>query len=252
MSVVLELWHWLTVSAQWHGQGDIPDRLLQHVWYSALSVTCAALIALPLGLLVGHTGRGGFVVINIANTARALPSVGILILVVLTVGIGLAPVLIALVALAVPPILVNTYAGVRAVEREVKDAARGMGMTGWQVLLRVEVPLALPLMLLGLRIAAVQVVSTATIAAYVSLGGLGRFIFDGLATENYQMVIGGAALVAALAVVVEALFLLADRVFVSPGVQSGRGNSSGGAKISAAQKVVVTPTPISPHEGSLA
>jgi osmoprotectant transport system permease protein len=218
---ILQLfWHWLLQPGQWHGGDGIPARLLEHLSYSGLSLAFAAAIALPLGLLTGHTGRGGLVVINSANAARALPTVGLLTLVVITIGIGLAPVLVALVALAIPPILVNTYEGVRNVDADVRDAASGMGMTGWQVLTRVEVPVALPLILLGLRIAAIQVVSTATIAAFVSLGGLGRFIFDGLASRDYEMVVGGAVLVALLAVVTELAFLLAARTVVSKGVRA--------------------------------
>ena len=158
-------------------------------------------------------------VVNIANAARALPTVGVVILVVVIVGIGILPVLVALVALAVPPILVNTYQGIRGVDADLKDAARGMGMTGGQVLLGVEIPSALPLILLGLRTAALQIVSTATIAAYVSLGGLGRFVFDGLARRDYPSVAGGAVLAAFLAVSAEVVFVLMQRVVVSPGIR---------------------------------
>ena len=193
--------------------------MLEHLGYSGLALLVAALIALPLGLLIGHTGRGGLLVVNIANAARALPTVGVVILVVVIVGIGILPVLVALVALAVPPILVNTYQGIRGVDADLKDAARGMGMTGRQVLLGVEIPAALPLILLGLRTAALQIVSTATIAAYVSLGGLGRFVFDGLARSDYSSVAGGAVVVALVAITAEAVFVLLQRAVVSPGIR---------------------------------
>lgn len=158
-------WTWLTASSQWHGGDGIPHRLLQHVYYSGVSLLCAAVIGLAVGLLIGHTGRGGFLAITLANFARAIPTFG-LILFVVVIEYSITPVLVALVALAVPPILVNTFEGVRGVDADAKDAARGMGMTGWGVLGRVELPMALPLILLGLRTSAIQVVATATIAAY--------------------------------------------------------------------------------------
>jgi osmoprotectant transport system permease protein len=162
---------------------------------------------------------GAFLVVNLANAGRALPTLGVVILVVLGWGIGLLPVLVALVVLAIPPILVNTYEGVRGVEADLTDAARGMGMTGRQVVLRVEAPVALPLILLGIRIAAIQIVATATVAAYVSLGGLGRFIFDGLARRDYETVVGGAVLSVLLAVLTQVIFILLARVTVSPGLR---------------------------------
>ncbi len=143
-------WTWLTASSQWHGADGIPHRLLQHIYYSGVSLAFAAVIGLALGLLIGHTGRGGFLAITLANFARAIPTFG-LILFIVVIEYSITPVLIALVALAVPPILVNTYEGIRGVDADAKDAARGMGMTGWGVLWRAELPMALPLILLGLR-----------------------------------------------------------------------------------------------------
>jgi osmoprotectant transport system permease protein len=223
MSVLELAWQWLRDPAQWSGPDGIPARLAEHVVYSTLALLLATLIALPLGLLTGHTGRGAFLAVNSANAARALPTLGVLILVVLTSGIGLLPVLVALVVLAVPPILVNTYAGVQGVDAELKDAAAGMGMTGRQVLLRVEFPMALPLILVGMRTAAIQIVSTATIAAFVALGGLGRYIIDGLARREYDTVVGGAALVVGLAVLTQILFVLVQRLAVSPGLRRSVG-----------------------------
>ncbi|GGS58006.1 ABC transporter permease [Planobispora rosea] len=208
--------------ANWSGPDGIPLRFAEHLQYTGLSLLIAALIAVPLGLWIGHTGRGALAVVLSANAARALPTLGLLVLIVLLMGVGSdAPVLIPLVALAVPPILVNTYEGIRGVDPDLRDAAYGMGLRGGQVLGRVLVPVALPLILLGLRTAAIQVVATATVAAYVGLGGLGRYIIDGLATQKYPLTVGGAVLVALLALAVQGLFTLIQRVCVSPGV-SGR------------------------------
>jgi osmoprotectant transport system permease protein len=206
-------------SAHWHGYDGIPQRLLEHVQYSLLALALAAAIGLPVGLLTGHTGRGGNALAFIATAARALPSFGLLVLIVIVMGFGLLPVMIPLVVLAVPPILVTTYEAVRTVDPSPVDAARGMGMRESRILFQVELPVALPLILSGLRSAAIQIVSTATIAAYVSLGGLGRYIVDGLYQRDYEKVVGGATLVAALALVTLALFWVAGRVAVSPGVR---------------------------------
>ncbi|MGI5154864.1 ABC transporter permease [Microbispora sp. CA-102843] len=210
-------------AAHWSGPDGIPVRLLEHLEFSAAAFLVAALIAVPLGMFIGHTGRGALLVVVAANAARALPTLGLLVLVVLLAGVGtVLPVLIPLIVLAVPPILVNTYEGVRGVDADLRDAAYGMGLRGRQVLFQTLTPVALPLILLGLRLAAIQVVSTATVAAFVGLGGLGRFIIDGLATKTYADVIGGAVLVAALALAVQFAFVLLDRVAVSPGVRQIR------------------------------
>jgi osmoprotectant transport system permease protein len=212
-------WHWFLQSAQWTGTEGIPTRLGQHLYYSGVALLLAVVVAVPLGLLIGHTNRGGFLVVNSANAARALPTTGVLLLVVTLAGLGFLPVIVPLVALAVPPILVNTYEGIRQVEPELVDASRCMGLRERQVLASVEVPIALPLILLGVRTAAIQIVSTATIAAYVGLGGLGRFIFDGLASQRYETVIGGAALVVALALLTEVVFVGARKLLVSAGLR---------------------------------
>ncbi|AXG78244.1 ABC transporter permease [Streptomyces paludis] len=194
---------WLVAGEQWTGSDGIGHRLAEHLQYSLLATVIAAAIALPVGLLIGHTGRGAFVAINLASFGRALPTVGLVVLVFLASGLSMTPVYVALVALAVPSIVTNTYAGMSAVDPEVKDAARGQGMRGHQVLLRVEVPLAMPLIMTGLRLALIQVVATATIAAYVSFGGLGRYVFDGLAQRDLVQVLGGAVLVAVVAVALD-------------------------------------------------
>ncbi|MET9222104.1 ABC transporter permease [Streptomyces sp. NPDC088197] len=207
--------------SHWHGADGIPHRLFEHVQYSLMALAIAAAIGLPIGMFTGHTGRGGNALAAIATAARALPSFGLLVLITVWVGIGLTPVMIPLVALAVPPILVTTYEAVRTVDPSPVDAARGMGMSTTSVLFQVELPVALPLILSGLRSAAIQVVSTASIAAYVSFGGVGRYIIDGLYQRNYEKVVGGATLVAGLALTTIGLFWLVNRLVVSPGVRRG-------------------------------
>ncbi|WP_037671715.1 ABC transporter permease [Streptomyces griseus] len=205
--------------AHWTGYDGIPTRVGEHVGYTLLALALAAAIGLPVGLLTGHYGRGGNALSLIATAGRALPTFGLLVLMTLLLGFGLVNVMIPLVVLAVPPILVTTYEAMRSVDPSPVDAARGMGMSEAGILFRVELPVALPLILSGLRSAAIQIVSTATIAAYVSLGGLGRYIVDGLYQRNYEKVIGGASCVAVLALATLALFWAVARVAVSPGVR---------------------------------
>ncbi len=221
-------WTWLTDPANWTGPGGVWARLFEHLWYTLLSLAIALVIALPLGAAIGHTGRFTGLVSGVANALRALPSLGLLILLALwglhTLKGDLAllgPAIAVLVVLAVPPILSNTYAGIANVDPAARDAARGMGMTGRQVLLKVELPVALPLIMSGLRSAFLQVVATATIAAVVALGGFGRYVIDGLAQQNYSMMVGGALLVAVLAVIGDRLLAIIGHFVVSPGL-SGR------------------------------
>ena len=207
--------------SQWHGYDGIPTRLGEHVQYSLIALAVAAAIGLPVGLITGHTGRGGNALAFVATAARALPSFGLLVLMFVLIGFGLVPVMIPLVVLAVPPILVTTYESIRSLDPSPVDAARGMGMTEARILFQVELPVALPLILSGLRSAAIQIVSTATIAAYVSLGGLGRYIIDGIYQKNYEKVVGGATLVAGMALVTLGVFWAVGRLTVSPGVRRG-------------------------------
>ena len=206
-------------SAHWHGYDGIPTRVSEHLGYTLEALALAALIGLPVGLVTGHYGRGGNALSLIATAARALPTFGLLVLMTMLIGFGMLPVMIPLVVLAVPPILVTTYEAMRSVDPSPVDAARGMGMNEAGILLRVELPVALPMILGGLRSAAIQIVSTATIAAYVSLGGLGRYIVDGLYQRDYEKVVGGATLVAVLALVTLALFWALGRLTVSAGVR---------------------------------
>jgi osmoprotectant transport system permease protein len=212
-------WDWVTTSAHWHGSDSIPQQILAHLGYSALPLVIAALIAVPAGVWIGHTGRGAVFVVNLANAWRAIPTLGLLILLAVFLGFSVLTWLLPLVVLAIPPILVNAYEGVAGVDPDVKDAAKGMGMTPWQQVTRVEVPMAMPLILVGLRTGAIFVVATATIAAYIGLGGLGRFIIDGLASDQYGPVAGGALLVVVLAVLVLALFAGLSRLAVPAGLR---------------------------------
>lgn len=226
--MINDLYGWFANPANWQGDFGVPHRLLEHLVYSAIALAVALLIGVPLGLVIGHTGRGTFVVAGAVNALRALPTLGLLLLVILLLGsripgeIGFAlPAIVVLIVLAVPPILAGTYSGVAGVDPDARDAAYGIGMTGRDVLWQVEVPGATPLFMSGLRSAALQVISTATIAAYAGLGGLGRFLIDGLAVRDYPQVLAGAVLVAALAIVAEVSLARLQAVVVPRGI-SGR------------------------------
>ncbi len=203
MNVIADVVSWLTDPAQWSGPDGIPVRTLQHLWYSLLATAIAAAVALPIGVFIGHTGKGALFAVNLTNLGRAIPSLGIIILMFTLVGFGLVPVLVALIALAVPPIVTNSYIGIRSVDRDVREAAEGMGMRGRQVLWQVELPVATPLIMAGVRTSTVQVVATATLAAFVGLGGLGRYLIDGLSQRDLPQVVGGAILVAVLSLLTE-------------------------------------------------
>ncbi|MEO6530275.1 MAG: ABC transporter permease [Specibacter sp.] len=217
-------WEWLSDPANWQGPQGIPTRLVEHLGYSALTLLLSLVIAVPLGLYVGHTGRGRGVVISLAGMLRALPTLGVMTLFALiaTSSLSLMPAVWALVLLAVPPILTATYAGIAAVDRELVDAARSMGMTERQILFGVEVPNGLTVMLGGFRSAVLQVVSTVAVVAFISLGGLGRYIIDGLAVQDYGQVLGGAVVIAALAIVLDGLLGLVQRAVISPGLKKAR------------------------------
>jgi osmoprotectant transport system permease protein len=195
--------HWFLDSAHWQGDAGIPHRTFEHLAMSGASVAVAALIALPVGIAIGHFGRGGILAINISNIGRAVPSFAVLVIAVELFGIGALPAFIALVALAIPPMVTNSYIGMREVDADVREAARGMGMREGAVLLRVELPIALPLIMAGIRTSAVNVVATATLAALVAWGGLGRFIIDGYGLQDYPMLFAGAIMVAILSLIVE-------------------------------------------------
>lgn len=210
---------WLTDPGNWSGSGGIPVRLLEHLAYTGLTMAVALAVAVPLGLWVGHTGRGSGVVVGLAGALRSLPTLGLLTLFTLLLGLGLAPPILALVLLAIPPILSGAYAGVANVSPALKDAGTAMGMTRRQVLARVELPNALPVLLGGVRNAALQVVATVTVVAYINLGGLGRYLIDGLAVRDYDRMLGSVVLVALLALTVDAVLALAQRLSTSPGLR---------------------------------
>ncbi|MGH9282234.1 MAG: ABC transporter permease [Acidimicrobiales bacterium] len=233
MSFLADVVGWFTTAAHWRGENGIPHRLSEHLLLSALCVLVAAAVALPIGMGLGHLGRGGAVAVNLANVGRAIPSFAILVLATEVVGIGARPAFVALVALALPPMVTNSYVGVREVDPEVREAARGMGMTGAQVLRRVEAPLALPLVLAGVRTAAVQVVATATLAALVAWGGLGRYIVDGLSQRDFVQVFAGAVLVAAVATLTEVVLAALERA-VTPFRHDGPTSGKTGADVAAA------------------
>jgi osmoprotectant transport system permease protein len=217
---------WFADPANWSGTNGIPNRLFEHVWLSALVVVVGAVIAIPTGLAIGHTGRGAFLTVSIANLGRAIPSYALLLIFFTFFGIGFATTFPALLALTIPPILTSTYVGVREVDRDTVEAGRGMGMTELELLRRVELPIALPVLIAGVRIAAVQVVATAALAALVGGGTLGRYIVDGFARQRFDMLVGGAILVAVLALLTERAFTFIERALVSPGI-SGRQRSMG-------------------------
>jgi osmoprotectant transport system permease protein len=211
MSLVLEAWQWLTAPASWQGSGSIPQRLLEHVAITAVVVGIAVAIAVPAGVLVGHRRRGGGPLVVLTGAARSVPTLGVLTLLALWMGIGLAAPIIALVLLAVPPVLAAAYSGVAAVGADVADSARAIGMSTGQVVRRVEMPLASMTIAGGVQTAAVQVVSTATLAAYTADACLGRFIFTCQKICDYAQLIGGSVLVIALALVIEGIFVVIRR-----------------------------------------
>jgi osmoprotectant transport system permease protein len=217
-----EVLDWFTDPANWSGLSGVPARLAEHVQISAVSLAVATLVALPVGLYIGHRRRFEFLVVSIANVGRAIPSFGLLLLFVILFGIGDEAVVLAMVLLAIPPMLINTYVGVQGVDPDTLEAARGMGMTEAGVLARIEVPLAAPVILAGARIAALQVVATATLAAVAAGGGLGRFIVDGFASGDRPQVFAGAVLVALLAIVTEASFALLQRAATPRTTSRGR------------------------------
>lgn len=208
VGVVAEALAWLTDAANWSGTAGIPNRVFEHVRISVFTVVTAAALAIPVGMAIGHTGKGRFLVVTLSNVGRAIPSFAILglalpIAIKLNLGLGFWPTFIALFALAIPPILTNTYVGVAGVDRDLVEAARGMGMANGEILRRLEVRLAAPVIMVGLRTASVEVVATATLAAIVAGGGLGRFIIDGFAVRDDARILGGAILVAILAIFTE-------------------------------------------------
>lgn len=220
MGAIIDGFRWLTTWSNWGPDGeDIALRVGQHLWYSLVATVAAVAIGLPIGLAIGHTGKGKFLAANLAGLWRAIPTIGVVLLVFRWRPLSVWPVIAALVILAVPSIVLNTVAGLESVSADVKDAATGMGLTGWQRLWQVEVPNALPLILAGVRSAANQVIATATVAGLVGLGTLGYFIVLASRIQDYEVMAGASIAIIVLVLAVEALFALAQRLLVSPGVR---------------------------------
>lgn len=213
MDLIVGAIQWLADGANWAGPAGIGARLAEHLLLTAAAVAIACAVAVPVALWIGHIGRFGTAVINISNVGRAVPTFAVLVLLVFPLGLSIWTTIIALVLFAIPPILTNTYVGMREVDRDAVEAARGVGMGGMQLLRKVEIPLALPLLMNGIRLAGVQVVATATLAAFVAGPGLGRIITNGFGRQDYAQMAAGAILVAGLALLVEgAMELLQRRV----------------------------------------
>jgi len=236
-----QLLAFLTAASSWQAETGIPDRMLEHVIVAGLAVVVASALALPLGFYIGHTGRLQLLGINLANIGRAVPSYAVMVM-LLPVMLGLAPVLgydprlglrvlpifLAMVLLAIPPILVGTYAGLRDIDPDITESARAMGLTERQILRRMELPLASPVIVGGFRIAVLQVIATATIGAYLAGGGLGRFIIDGIARQDDGMLYTGVLLVALLAIGTDLLLSWLQRRLTPRGVSLARGGVPGG------------------------
>ena len=231
MNLLGDVARWFTDPAHYQGTDAVQTRILEHLEVSGLAVLVGLLVALPLGLYLGHTGRFAFVAVNVANIGRAIPSLAAIALAIpiagtllgVQHGLGFWPTFFALIPLAIPPILTNAYVALRGVDRDVIEAARGMGVGELGILRRIELPLALPLILAGIRTAAVNVIATATLGALVAFGGLGRYIVDGLALQEYDRLFAGALLVALLAIAVEVALSTFERAAVSPGIRVQRG-----------------------------
>ncbi|MEX1208882.1 MAG: ABC transporter permease [Acidimicrobiia bacterium] len=232
MDFFVDLIQWF--GDNWSGDTGWVARTWEHLWISGVAVVAAMVVAIPLGAWLGHTGRGGLIAVSVVNIGRALPSFGILALALpLTIwlarttplidsGIGFAPTVVALFLLALPPIFTNTYAGVRGVDADIVEAARGMGIGERKIITEVEMPIASPVILTGIRVTAVQVVATATLGALVGFGGYGRFIVDGIATQDRLELVGGAVLVALLSILTEVGFSALERVVVPAGIRRRR------------------------------
>ncbi len=214
---------WIGDPTHWVGPDGIPTRLAEHIAYSALTLLIAGIIAIPIGLLIGHTGRGREFAVGLSGALRAIPTLGLLVYLSLQIaGLGIQAPLIALTVLAIPPVLAGAYSGVETLDKRMIDAARSMGMTEFQILLKVELPLGLPLLIGGLRSAALQVIATWTVAAFLPVGGLGRYIIDGLPVLRYDEMLAGSILVVGLALVTDGLFALLQKFVVPRGVVAGR------------------------------
>lgn len=215
------------IFANWTTGPNVSGHILEHLAVSGVCILIAVAIALPIGVAIGHTGTGRGAAILISNVARAVPTLGLLSILILLTGVGLLPVAIVLTILAIPPMLAGAYAGVESVDRQTIDAARALGMTEWQVITRVEIPLALPLLIGGLRATALQVIATLGIASALAFGALGIYLVNGVQTADYTQLLAGAILITALALVVDGVLAIAQRFVVPRGVALGRTDQNG-------------------------
>lgn len=221
MNFFLEAIAFILDPAHYGGVNGIDTRILEHLVISLEVLLVSAAIAVPVGYLVGHTGRGRTITVALSGAVRALPTLGLMIIIALAVGIGLEAPFIAFVVLAVPPVLAGAYSGFESIDRRTVDAARAVGMTEWQIVAKVEVPLGLPLLIGGIRSASLQVIATVTLADYVGAGGLGHFLFLGLKTNDYPQMLAGSIVVILLALVSEIVFGVLQRLVVPAGVSAG-------------------------------
>jgi len=224
MNLFAEAMAWLFAPERYTGADSLQLRIGQHLFFTFVSVIIVAVVAIPLGYYIGHTGKGRNLAIGISGAARAIPSFGLILLLVLVIGVTQKPLaaFVAFVLLGIPSVLAGAYSGLEAIDRRVIDSARAVGMTEWQILWKVEVPLGLPLLIGGLRSATLQIVATVTLAAYIGLGGLGGYIIAGLALRRFDQMLGAALVIVALALVLDGLFALAERLVVPHGVSAGR------------------------------
>jgi osmoprotectant transport system permease protein len=244
VNLFLDAIAWLLAPEQYTGSGSLPVRILEHLYFTFVSVLIAAAIAIPLGYLIGHTGKGRSLAVGLAGAARALPSFGLILLLVLVIGVTQKPLaaFTAFVLLAIPSILAGAYTGLEAIDRRIIDAARAVGMTEWQILWKVEIPLGLPLLVGGIRSAALQVVATVTLAAYIGLGGVGIYIIKGLALRQFAPMLASAIVIVALALVIDGLFAGLQRLLVPRGVSAGR-TSVARARTQRSRAAAVSPAP---------
>lgn len=248
MNLFVDALAWLFSPDRLGGSSPLPRLLAEHLFYTFVSVLIASVIAIPVGYLIGHTGRGREIAVGISGAARAIPSFGLILLLVLVIGVTQKPLaaFISFVLLAIPSILAGAYTGLEAIDRRVVDAARAVGMSEWQILTKVEIPLGLPLLIGGIRAGTLQVVATVVLAAYINLGGLGLPIIAGIPLRRFDQILGAAIAIVALALVLDGLFALLERLVVPRGVALGRVRE---VRTTSTRRRAVVGTPIEEGKG---
>jgi osmoprotectant transport system permease protein len=247
MNIFAQGFQWIFTASHWsnvNGGAGIGQQILSHLQYTGIALFFVFIIAVPLGLFIGHTGRGRAVAITASNVSRALPTLGLLAALILLLGIGILPTTIVLVILGIPPLLAGVYSGLESVDRQTIDAARAVGMTEWQILFTVEIPLSIALLIGGLRAATLQIVATVAIAAVYGGSGLGRFVLDGIAQNDFAKAVGGAVLMIALALIIDGLYAIVQRFVVPRGVSRRTSDRNTTARGGAIPVVAPTRTPI--------